>query len=125
MGSLSVWHWLLFLAVALLLFGGSGKISSIMGDVAKGIKSFKKGMAEDDEATVQEGRAAPRSACASTDGDAARGRRAQQGRLEPRPCRVVCAAGDLLEGLVAAQQFLPVRDKWAKPVSRARTLGWS
>ena len=49
MGSLSVWHWLLFLAVALLLFGGSGKISSIMGDVAKGIKSFKKGMAEDDE----------------------------------------------------------------------------
>ncbi len=49
MGSLSVWHWLIFLAVALLLFGGSGKISSIMGDVAKGIKSFKKGMAEDDE----------------------------------------------------------------------------
>jgi sec-independent protein translocase protein TatA len=50
MGSLSVWHWLIFLAVALLLFGGSGKISNIMGDVAKGIKSFKKGMAEDDEA---------------------------------------------------------------------------
>ncbi len=49
MGGLSVWHWLIFLAVALLLFGGSGKISSIMGDVAKGIKSFKKGMAEDDE----------------------------------------------------------------------------
>ena len=49
MGSLSIWHWLLFLAVALLMFGGSGKISSIMGDVAKGIKSFKKGMAEDDE----------------------------------------------------------------------------
>ena len=50
MGSLSVWHWLMFLAVALLVFGGSGKISSIMGDVAKGIKSFKKGMAEDDDA---------------------------------------------------------------------------
>jgi sec-independent protein translocase protein TatA len=49
MGGLSVWHWLIFLAVAMLLFGGSGKISSIMGDVAKGIKSFKKGMAEDDE----------------------------------------------------------------------------
>ncbi len=49
MGSLSVWHWLIFLVVALLMFGGSGKISSIMGDVAKGIKSFKKGMAEDDE----------------------------------------------------------------------------
>ncbi len=48
MGSLSIWHWLIFLVVALLLFGGSGKISSIMGDVAKGIKSFKKGMTEDD-----------------------------------------------------------------------------
>jgi sec-independent protein translocase protein TatA len=51
MGGLSVWHWLIFLVVALLLFGGSGKISSIMGDVAKGIKSFKKGMAEDETAT--------------------------------------------------------------------------
>jgi sec-independent protein translocase protein TatA len=54
MGGLSIWHWLLFLAVALLLFGGSGKISSIMGDVAKGIKSFKKGMAEDDEPAKKE-----------------------------------------------------------------------
>ncbi|HEY7550010.1 MAG TPA: twin-arginine translocase TatA/TatE family subunit, partial [Hyphomicrobiaceae bacterium] len=36
MGSFSIWHWLILLAVALLLFGGSGKISSIMGDVAKG-----------------------------------------------------------------------------------------
>ena len=51
MGGLSVWHWLIFLVVALLLFGGSGKISSIMGDVAKGIKSFKKGMTEDETAT--------------------------------------------------------------------------
>jgi sec-independent protein translocase protein TatA len=50
MGGLSVWHWLIFLVVALLLFGGSGKISSIMGDVAKGIKSFKKGMTEEDTA---------------------------------------------------------------------------
>ncbi len=54
MGGLSVWHWLIFLAVALLLFGGSGKISSIMGDVAKGIKSFKKGMSEDDEAAKKD-----------------------------------------------------------------------
>ncbi len=50
MGSLSIWHWMLFGAVALLLFGGKGKISDIMGDVAKGIKSFKKGMSDDDEA---------------------------------------------------------------------------
>ena len=49
MGSLSIWHWLIFGAVALLLFGGKGKISDIMGDVAKGIKSFKKGMADDDD----------------------------------------------------------------------------
>jgi sec-independent protein translocase protein TatA len=49
MGSFSVWHWMIFLVIALLLIGGSGKISSIMGDVAKGIKSFKKGMTEEDE----------------------------------------------------------------------------
>ena len=49
MGSFSIWHWMLFLAVALLLFGGKGKISDIMGDVAKGVKSFKKGLSEDEE----------------------------------------------------------------------------
>jgi sec-independent protein translocase protein TatA len=49
MGGFSIWHWMLFLAVAVLLFGGGGKISSIMGDVAKGVKSFKKGLADDDE----------------------------------------------------------------------------
>ena len=48
MGSFSIWHWMLFGAVALLLFGGKGKISDIMGDVAKGVKSFKKGLADDD-----------------------------------------------------------------------------
>jgi len=49
MGSLSIWHWLIVGAVVLLVFGGKGKISDIMGDVAKGIKSFKKGMAEEDQ----------------------------------------------------------------------------
>ncbi len=49
MGSLSIWHWLIVGAIVLIVFGGKGKISDIMGDVAKGIKSFKKGMAEDDE----------------------------------------------------------------------------
>ena len=49
MGSFSIWHWMLFGAVALLLFGGKGKISDLMGDVAKGVKSFKKGLSEDDE----------------------------------------------------------------------------
>jgi sec-independent protein translocase protein TatA len=50
MGSLSIWHWMLFLAVVLLLFGGRGKISELMGDFAQGIKSFKKGMADDETA---------------------------------------------------------------------------
>jgi sec-independent protein translocase protein TatA len=48
MGSLSIWHLLILGAVVLLLFGGKGKISDIMGDFAKGIKSFKKGLADDD-----------------------------------------------------------------------------
>jgi sec-independent protein translocase protein TatA len=50
MGSLSIWHWLVVGAVLLLVFGGRGKISDMMGDVAKGIKAFKKGMSDDDSA---------------------------------------------------------------------------
>jgi len=52
MGSFSIWHWLIVLAVVLLLFG-SGKISGLMGDFAKGIKSFKKNMAEDTDASME------------------------------------------------------------------------
>jgi sec-independent protein translocase protein TatA len=48
MGSLSIWHWLIVGAVLLLVFGGRGKISEMMGDVAKGIKAFKKGMTEEE-----------------------------------------------------------------------------
>jgi sec-independent protein translocase protein TatA len=48
MGSLSVWHWIVVIAVVLLLFG-RGKISDLMGDVAQGIKAFKKGMQDDDK----------------------------------------------------------------------------
>lgn len=51
MGSLSIWHWALVILVIMLLFG-RGKISDLMGDVAKGIKSFKKGMADDEPATA-------------------------------------------------------------------------
>jgi sec-independent protein translocase protein TatA len=50
MGSMSIWHWLVVAIIVLVLFGGRGKISDIMGDFAKGIKSFKKGMADDDVA---------------------------------------------------------------------------
>ena len=49
MGSLSIWHWIIVIAVVLLLFG-RGKISELMGDVAQGIKAFKKGMSEDEVA---------------------------------------------------------------------------
>jgi sec-independent protein translocase protein TatA len=49
MGSFSIWHWLIVLAVVLLLFGGRGKISQIMGDFGKGLKSFKKNMKEEGE----------------------------------------------------------------------------
>jgi sec-independent protein translocase protein TatA len=48
MGSFSIWHWMLVGVVLLLVFGGRGKISDMMGDVAKGIKAFKKGMADDE-----------------------------------------------------------------------------
>src|SRR5437868_14085222 len=48
MGSLSIWHWIVVIAVVVLLFG-RGKISDLMGDVAQGIKAFKKGMQVDEK----------------------------------------------------------------------------
>lgn len=50
MGGLSIWHILILALVAVLLFG-RGKISDMMGDVAKGIRQFRKGLAEPDEPT--------------------------------------------------------------------------
>jgi sec-independent protein translocase protein TatA len=47
MGSFSIWHWAIVILIVVLLFG-RGKISDLMGDVAKGIKSFKRGLAEED-----------------------------------------------------------------------------
>ena len=52
MGSMSIWHWLVVAVIVLLLFG-RGKIPELMGDVAKGIKSFKKGMKDDEEAAAE------------------------------------------------------------------------
>lgn len=49
MGSLSIWHWLIVIAVVALLFGGRGKLSGLMGDAAKGIREFKNGLKDDDE----------------------------------------------------------------------------
>ena len=70
MGSLSIWHWMIVLVVVMVLFGGRGKISGLMGDFAQGIKAFKKGMAEDDKTaetktepvkTIEAGAAAPKT----------------------------------------------------------------
>ena len=47
MGSMSWIHWVIVIAVVALLFGGRGKLSSIMGDAAKGIKAFKDGLKDD------------------------------------------------------------------------------
>ena len=47
MGSMSIWHWVVVAVIVMLLFG-RGKVSDLMGDVAKGIKAFKKGMAEEE-----------------------------------------------------------------------------
>ncbi len=55
MGVMGIWQWVIVLAIVLLLFGGRGKISSLMGDFGKGLKSFKKGMKEgegDDASTT-------------------------------------------------------------------------
>ena len=49
MGTFSIWHWLVVLVVVLVLFGGGGKISRLMGDFGKGLKAFKKSMKEEDE----------------------------------------------------------------------------
>ena len=49
MGSMSIIHWIILGGILLLVFGGRNKISDVMGDVAKGIKSFKKGLSDDDE----------------------------------------------------------------------------
>jgi len=52
MGTFSMWHILILAAIALVLFGGRGKVSDLMGDFGKGINSFKKGLSEKDDPKV-------------------------------------------------------------------------
>ena len=47
MGAFSIWHWIIVLVVVIVLFGGGGKLSRLMGDAARGINAFKKGLKED------------------------------------------------------------------------------
>lgn len=51
MGTFSIWHWIIVLVVVLVLFGGRGKLSQLMGDAARGINAFKKGLK--DEKTIE------------------------------------------------------------------------
>ncbi len=76
MGSMSLMHWLIVGILVILLFGGS-RFSNMMGDVAKGLKQFKKGMAEDDEPkpappTRIEGKAAPETGFQQTEAERTR-----------------------------------------------------
>jgi sec-independent protein translocase protein TatA len=70
MGSFSIWHWMIVLAVVLLLFGGRGKVSQLMGDFGKGLQAFKKGVGGQDETPTASGQpgdsAKPISAQATT-----------------------------------------------------------
>ena len=70
MGSLSIWHWIIVIGVVLLLFG-RGKISELMGDVAQGIKAFKKGMQDDDIAKSEPAKSEPAKTIDHQPGDAA------------------------------------------------------
>jgi len=71
-GLLAPQHLLLLAVIALLLFGGRGKISSIMGDFAQGIKAFKKGLADDNTADSAKSDAATKSIDHQAAGEAAR-----------------------------------------------------
>lgn len=53
MGIGGIWQWVVVLVIVLVLFGGRGKISQLMGDFGKGLKSFKKGVKEDEPESVQ------------------------------------------------------------------------
>ena len=51
MGTFGIWHWIVVIVLAVLLFGGRGKISGLMGDLAQGIRNFKEGLKEPDRVT--------------------------------------------------------------------------
>jgi len=53
MGAFSIWHWIIVLIIVLLLFG-KGKIPTLMGDMAKGIKSFKKNMSDEENSPTSD-----------------------------------------------------------------------
>ncbi|MDE2487922.1 MAG: twin-arginine translocase TatA/TatE family subunit [Alphaproteobacteria bacterium] len=60
MGSFSIWHLIILGVILVLLFGGRGKISGIMGDTAKGIRAFREGLKGDDETASNEAKPLPK-----------------------------------------------------------------
>ena len=70
MGEFSIWHWMVVLLVVLLLFGG-GKVSGLMGDLAKGIKAFKHNMADEPEAAARSAAAKSSASISGPAGEAA------------------------------------------------------
>ena len=59
MGTFGPIHWIILGAIALLLFGGRGKLSSIMGDAAKGVRAFRDGLKGEDDKPAAEAAAQP------------------------------------------------------------------
>ena len=62
MGAFSIWHWLIVGAVVLILFGGRGKVSALLGDLGKGLKAFKNNIKDDDnkpEQGIEQDKTAP------------------------------------------------------------------
>lgn len=53
MGGMSIWHWVILLVIIMVLFG-AGRIPRVMGDLAKGIKSFKAGMKDEEVAAAED-----------------------------------------------------------------------
>jgi sec-independent protein translocase protein TatA len=76
MGSMSIWHWVIVLAVVLLLFGGRGKVSQLMGDFGKGLQAFKKGVGSQQEEP-------PPAQAAGQPGDSAKPISAQTSTAQP------------------------------------------
>jgi len=60
-GAMSIWHWVIVIAVIALLFGGRGKLSGLMGDAAKGIRAFKDGLKDDDDGPAEGVSSLPRT----------------------------------------------------------------
>ena len=78
MGSFSIWHWMIVLLVVMVLFGGRGKISSLMGDFGKGLSAFKKGVGGDN---------AEQNAAQGQPGDSAKPIEAQTSTASPNQAR--------------------------------------